>query len=63
MLWLTKLVARSLDAASSHFGKREPEHLTVARRGEMEAYFHLRANGYRVVAKNFRTRIIEARSI
>ena len=33
----------------------EPEHLTTARRGEMEAYFHLRHQGYRVVAKNFRT--------
>lgn len=54
MLWFTKLVARSLNAASHYFGKREPEHLWIARRGEMEAYFYLRNNGYRIVAKNFR---------
>jgi len=55
MLWLIRLVARSLETASRHFGKREPEHLETARRGEMEAYFHLRDLGYRIVAKNFRT--------
>jgi Holliday junction resolvase-like predicted endonuclease len=55
MLWLTRLVARSLNNASHHFGRKEPEHLTTARRGEMEAYFHLRDQGYCVVAKNFRT--------
>ncbi len=27
----------------------------TARRGEMEAYFYLRDQGYRIVAKNFRT--------
>ena len=55
MLWLTRLVARSLDAASQLLAKKEPEHLTTARRGESEAYFHLRKQGYRIVAKNFRT--------
>ena len=55
MLWLTRLVARSLDASSRYLRKKEPEHLTTARRGEMEAYFHLREQGYRIVAKNFRT--------
>jgi putative endonuclease len=55
MLWLTRFVARSLDTASRHFGKPQPEHLMTARRGEMEAYFHLRDHGYRIVAKNFRT--------
>lgn len=54
MLWLTRLVARSLDFTSRRFGKKEPEHLRIARRGEMEAYFYLRERGYRVVAKNFR---------
>lgn len=54
MLWLIRFVARSLDAASRRFGKEEPAHLAVARRGEMEAYFHLRDRGYRIVAKNFR---------
>jgi putative endonuclease len=55
MPWLTRLVARSLNNASRHFDKKEPEHLLTARRGEMEAYFHLRDQGYRIVAKNFRT--------
>ena len=40
---------------SRHFGRKEPEHLVTARRGEMEAYFYLRELGYRIVAKNFRT--------
>ncbi len=55
MRWLTRLVARSLASASRHFGANEPEHLVIARRGEMEAYFYLREHGYRIVAKNFRT--------
>lgn len=55
MLWLTRLAARSLESASRHLGKKEPEHLLTARRGEMEAYFHLREQGYQIVAKNFRT--------
>ena len=55
MLWFTRLVARSLEKASRHFGKKAPEHLMTARRGEMEAYFYLRNQGYRIVAKNFRT--------
>ena len=55
MLWLTRLFSRSLDTAARHFGKTEPEHLVTGRRGEMEAYFHLRDQGYRIIAKNFRT--------
>jgi putative endonuclease len=55
MLWLTRLVTRSLDNAARHFGKKEPEHLATARRGETEAYLYLRRRGYRIVAKNFRT--------
>jgi putative endonuclease len=55
MLWITRLVARSLDNAARHFGRKDPEHLTTARRGETEAYLYLRQQGYRIVAKNFRT--------
>ena len=55
MLWLTRLVARSLGTVSRHIGRKQPEHLVTARRGEMEAYFYLRERGYRIVAKNFRT--------
>jgi Holliday junction resolvase-like predicted endonuclease len=55
MLWLTRLVARSLGAASQLLAKKEPELLATARRGESEAYFHVRKQGYRIVAKNSRT--------
>jgi putative endonuclease len=55
MLRITRIIARTLHSASERFGKKEPGHLTTARRGEMEAYFHLKDQGYRVVAKNFRT--------
>ena len=55
MLWLTRVIARSLNAVPWRFGRREPEHLRVARQGEMEAYFYLRDHGYRIIAKNFRT--------
>ena len=33
----------------------EPRHLRVGRRGEEEAYYHLRKLGYVMVARNFRT--------
>jgi len=55
MIWLTKLVARSLSTASRYFGKHFPDHLATARMGEMEAYFYLRSLGYRIVARNFRS--------
>jgi len=55
MLRFTRFLARTLQTASTRFGVAEPAHLTTARRGEMEAYFYLRDQGYRVVAKNFRT--------
>jgi len=32
-----------------------PKHLRTGRRGEEEAYFHLRKVGYEIVARNFRT--------
>ncbi len=55
MLHLTRFVARFLDVTSRRFRRKYPEHLVTARRGEMEAYFYLRDQGYRIVAKNFRT--------
>lgn len=54
MVWFTRLVARSLGAASQYLGKPAPQHLETARLGEVEAYFYLRSLGYRIVAKNFR---------
>ena len=32
-----------------------PEHQRLGRRGEEDAYFYLRRNGYVMVARNFRT--------
>ena len=55
MVWLTRLVARSLSRISRYVGGRLPPHLATARCGEMEAYFYLRSLGYRIVARNFRT--------
>ena len=54
MNWFTKFVVHSLNAASRLVPSREPEHLLTGRRGEMEAYLHLRSLGYRIVASNFR---------
>ncbi len=34
----------------------QPEHLETGRRGEEEAYFHLRQHGYVIVARNYRSR-------
>jgi putative endonuclease len=55
MIWLTQLVARSLNTASRYIGTSLPGHLGTARWGEMEAYFYLRSLGYRIVARNFRS--------
>jgi putative endonuclease len=55
---LTQLVVRVLDAATRR--KRSPEvvpdHLKTGKRGEEAAYFRLRAVGYVVVARNWRSR-------
>ena len=54
MLWLTKFVIRSLEFANRHLPARQPKHLLTGKRGELEAYLHLRSLGYRMVAANFR---------
>jgi putative endonuclease len=54
MIWLTKFVIRSLERARRSLPSRTPKHLLTGRRGEIEAYFHLRALGYKIVATNFR---------
>lgn len=54
MLWLTKLVVRSLQRAGARLPSRTPKHLLTGKLGETEAYLHLRALGYRIVAANFR---------
>ena len=54
MIWLTKFVVRSLELAAARLPSRKPKHLLTGKRGEVEAYFHLRARGYKIVATNFR---------
>src|SRR5271167_1257390 len=54
MIWLTKFVIWSLELARGHFRSPKPKHLLTGKHGEIEAYFHLRALGYRIVATNFR---------
>lgn len=56
---LTRLVMRATDALSRARGESNPEklpdHLRRGRRGEDAAYFHLREQGYVMVARNFRS--------
>jgi putative endonuclease len=54
MIWLTKFVIRSLELAGGQFRSQRPRHLLTGKRGEIEAYFHLRSAGYKIVATNFR---------
>jgi putative endonuclease len=54
MIWLTKFVMHSLELAGGRFSSRTPKHLHTGKLGEIEAYLHLRALGYRIVATNFR---------
>ncbi|MGH9668940.1 MAG: YraN family protein [Terriglobales bacterium] len=54
---LTKLAVRALDRAAK-LALRPPAgapHLATGRRGEEEAYFHLRRLGYVMVARNYRS--------
>lgn len=54
---LTRLAVRALDRAAK-LTLRPPAgapHLVTGRRGEEEAYFHLRRLGYVMVARNFRS--------
>src|SRR5215468_10532650 len=54
---LTRFTLRAIDAATSILpGKPSPpEHLRTGRRGEEEAYFFLRRQGYVMVARNYRS--------
>ena len=54
MIWLTKFVVRCLELAGESLPSRKPKHLRTGERGEVEAYFHLRGLGYKIVATNFR---------
>lgn len=54
---LTRLALRTLDAAAQllHRAPVTPERAATGRRGEEEAYFYLRQQGYVMVARNFRS--------
>ena len=54
---LTRAIVRSLDwLADRTVGLEEtPLHQRIGRRGEEDAFFHLRGLGYTMVAQNFRT--------
>jgi len=54
---LTRLTIRALDAATRILPQRDQKamHLRTGTRGEEEAYFYLRRNGYVIVARNYRT--------
>lgn len=54
---LTHATIRALDWLAQHTLKPEkrPAHQRTGRRGEEDAYFHLRKSGYTLVARNFRS--------
>jgi putative endonuclease len=54
---VTKLMVRSLDWVSQrvHRADTRPAHQLTGRRGEDDAYFHLRKLGYAIVARNYRS--------
>ncbi|MBZ5522024.1 MAG: YraN family protein [Acidobacteriia bacterium] len=54
---LTKITIRAIDSIARILPGRssDPAHLQTGRRGEEEAYFHLRRQGYVIVARNYRT--------
>ena len=54
---LTHAAVRVLDWAAAHLLKPDnsPLHQRIGRRGKEDVYFHLRAKGYVMVARNFRS--------
>ena len=54
---VTRITLRALDSLSRLVPgqKASPRHLHTGRRGEEEAYFHLRKRGYVIVARNYRS--------
>ena len=53
---LVRLAIRGLDSAASILPQKVsgPEHIDTGRKGEEEAYFHLRRRGYVMIARNYR---------
>ena len=54
---LTRLSLRALDSLARLLPQKSvgPAHLHTGRRGEEEAYFYLRRQGYVVIARNYRS--------
>lgn len=54
---VTRAILRGMDriASKTSTAKDVPSHLSTGRRGEEDAYFYLRREGYVMVARNFRT--------
>jgi putative endonuclease len=54
---LTQAALLALDwlAAKTLSPEDTPAHLRIGRRGEEDAYFNLRRNGYTMIARNFRS--------
>jgi putative endonuclease len=54
---ITRLAIRTLDSLARLIPRRKSQakHLATGRRGEEEAYFYLRKQGYVIVARNYRT--------
>ena len=54
---ITRLTLRAVDSIAALFPRKpsSPEHLRTGRRGEEEAYFYLRRQGYVMVARNYRS--------
>src|SRR5205085_11430044 len=54
---LTRVVVRSLDWIGQHLlaADKTPIRHQVGRRGEEDAYFYLRRQGYAMVARNYRS--------
>lgn len=54
---ITRRILQAIDSAAAMLPSRRstPEHLNTGRRGEEEAYFYLRRQGYVMVARNYRS--------
>jgi putative endonuclease len=53
---LTRITLRAFDLAARFLPRKDsgPQHLHTGRRGEEEAYFYLRRQGYVMIARNYR---------
>ena len=53
---ITRRILQAIDSVAGILPSRRqsPEHLNTGRRGEEEAYFYLRRQGYVMVARNYR---------